>query len=103
MLWVIAGDLSASFRDRWPLPEPLPVAGPALFCLGLITLLSVQVAADRRPVWSPMLFFLGYTAISINLDLLPLAGALLLGAAVPPAPALAPPPPIRAAAPSPQA
>jgi len=102
MLWVITGDLSGSFRDRWPLPDPLQIAGPALFCLGLITLLSVQVAADRLPVWSPILFFLGYTAISINLDLLPLAGVLILGAAVPLAPALAPPPPIRAAEPSPR-
>jgi len=83
MLWVIAGDLSASFRDRWPLPGVLQTVGPILFVLGLVALLSIQVAADRLPVWSPILFFLGYTAISINLDLLPLAALLILGAAVP--------------------
>jgi len=83
MIWVILGDLSSSFADRWPLPGALQTAGPIAFVLGMIGLLSLQVAAGRLPVWSPMLFFVGYTAISINLDLLPLAAALLLGALAP--------------------
>ncbi|MET3422916.1 uncharacterized membrane protein YgdD (TMEM256/DUF423 family) [Actinoplanes tereljensis] len=82
-LWVIVGDLSASFRDRWPLPGPLEITGPLLFVLGMSVLLSLQVAAGRVPVWSPILFFLGYLAISVNLDLLPLAALVILAATVP--------------------
>ena len=91
MIWVILGDLSASFRDSYPLPDLLQTAGPIAFVLGTIGLLSLQVAAGRLPVWSPMLFFAGYTAISINLDLLPLAALILLGALYPLAAAAAPP------------
>jgi len=83
MIWVILGDLSPSFADNYPLPGPLQTAGPIAFVLGTIALLSLQVAAGKLPVWSPMLFFAGYTAISINLDLLPLAGLILLGALYP--------------------
>ena len=83
MIWVIAGDLSAGFRDRWPLPEPLQSAGPVCFVLGMVALLSLHVAAGRLPVWSPMLLFLGYTAITVNLDLLPVAALLMLGALAP--------------------
>jgi hypothetical protein len=80
-LWVIAGDLNAAFRDRWPLPSMLETAGPICFVLGMILLLSLRVADARLPFWSPALFFLGFLAISVNLDLLP-AGALLVLAAL---------------------
>jgi hypothetical protein len=90
MIWVILGDLAASFRDGYPLPDLLQTAGPIAFVLGMIGLLSLQVAAGRLPVWSPMLFFAGYTAISINLDLLPPAALILLGALYPLASAAAP-------------
>ena len=90
MIWVILGDLSASFQDRYPLPDLLQTAGPIGFVLGMIGLLSLQVAAGRLPVWSPMLFFAGYTAISVNLDLLPVAALILLGALYPLAAAAAP-------------
>ncbi|MFC7277668.1 hypothetical protein ACFQS1_27060 [Paractinoplanes rhizophilus] len=90
MIWVIVGDLSASFQDGYPLPGPLRTAGPIAFVLGTIGLLSLQVASGRLPVWSPMLFFAGYTAISIDLDLLPLAGLILLGALYPLAASAAP-------------
>ncbi|MCU7727581.1 hypothetical protein ODJ79_28010 [Actinoplanes sp. KI2] len=80
MIWVIIGDLSRSFAATYPLPDVLQPIVPIGFVLGMIGLLSLQVAAGRVPVWSPMLFFAGYTAISINLDLLPLAALLILGA-----------------------
>jgi hypothetical protein len=80
MIWVIIGDLAASFPG---LPDLLMNAGPILFVLGTIALLSLQVAAGRLPVWSPMLFFAGYTAISINLDLLPVAAVIILAALTP--------------------
>jgi hypothetical protein len=83
MIWVIVGDLSRSFAVHHPLPAALELLGPIGFVLGMIGLLSLQVAAGRLPVWSPMLFFAGYTAITINLDLLPLAALLILGATWP--------------------
>jgi len=83
MIWVIIGDLSATFRDRWPLPGALETLGPICFVLGMVALLSLQVAAGRLPVWSPVLLFLGYTAITVSLDLLPLAALLMLGALAP--------------------
>ncbi len=79
-VWVIIGDLRESFPD---LPDPLQIAGPLLFVLGMVVLLSLQVAAGRVPVWSPVLFFAGYAAISVNLDLLPFAAVLILGSLVP--------------------
>jgi hypothetical protein len=82
-LWVITGDLVAAFRQRWPLPGPLEATGPALFGIGLVVLLSLLVAAGRAPVWSPLLFFAGFAAISVNLDLLPLGALLVLGAMMP--------------------
>ena len=83
MIWVIIGDLFRSFAVDHPLPAALEVVGPIGFVLGMIGLLSLQVAAGRLPVWSPMLFFAGYTAITINLNLLPLAALLILGATWP--------------------
>jgi hypothetical protein len=82
-LWVIAGDLSDGFRQRWPLPASLEIAGPLLFVLGMVVLLSLQVAAGRVPVWSPLLLFVGYAAISVNLDLLPFAALAVLAATMP--------------------
>jgi hypothetical protein len=82
-LWVITGDLSERFQHRWPLPDALQIAGPLLFVLGMVVLLSLQVAAGRVPVWSPVLFFAGYLAISVNLDLLPPAALVILAATVP--------------------
>jgi hypothetical protein len=83
MIWVILGDLSRSFAADYPLPEVLQPIAPIGFVLGMIGLLSLQVAAGRLPVWSPMLFFAGYTAVTVNLDLLPLAALLILGATWP--------------------
>lgn len=83
-LWVIAGDLSADFRQAAPLPGPLQLIGPLLFQLGLLTLLALMVAGPRRlPAWSPVLVLLGFVAIAVRLDLLPLA-AVLVGAGLVP-------------------
>lgn len=77
-LWVIAGDLDSGFSDRFPLPSALETAGPLCFVLGMILLLSIRVADGRLPWWSPALFFVGFLAISVNLDLLPLAALVVL-------------------------
>jgi hypothetical protein len=82
-IWVIIGDLSERFSDRWPLPGPLEIAGPLLFVLGMLVLLGQQVAAGRAPLWSPIAFFVGYLAISVSLDLLPFAALLILASTAP--------------------
>jgi hypothetical protein len=82
-LWVIAGDLSEGFHDRWPLPDPLQIAGPLLFVLGTLTLLILRMRDRRLPVWSPVLFLVGYLAISVSLDLLPLGSLLVLAGLLP--------------------
>ena len=74
-LWVITGDLFAGFPD---LPDALQTAGPLLFVLGLAVLLF-----RTQPWWSPVLFLAGFVAISVNLDLLPVAALVVLGAFVP--------------------
>jgi hypothetical protein len=82
-LWVITGDLSEDFRSAAPLPDPLELIGPALFQIGLLILLVRLVLARRLPVWSPVLVLVGFAAIGINLDLLPLGAALVLAALLP--------------------
>ena len=82
-LWVIAGDLNTTFHDSHPLPDALETAGPLCFVLGMIVLLSLRVADAQLPFWSPALFFLGFLAISVNLDLLPVGAVLVLGATLP--------------------
>jgi hypothetical protein len=90
-LWVIGGDLFPDFSDAAPLPEFLDLAGPLLFNLGLLTLLILLVATRPRqlPAWSPVLVLLGFAAIPVSLDLLPVA-AILVGIGLAPlaAPAL---------------
>ncbi len=81
--WVIIGDLSRWFHDNLPLPGLLNAVGPALFGLGMLTLLGLLVAAGRVPWWSPILFLAGYVSISVELDLLPLASVLILVACLP--------------------
>jgi hypothetical protein len=78
-LWVILGDLFAGLRDAARLPDPLTVAGPLLFQLGMLTLLLLLVIARPRRLsaWSPVLVLLGFAAIAANLDLLPLAATLI--------------------------
>jgi hypothetical protein len=66
-----------------PMPAPLAAAGPILFTLGMLTLLGLMVAARRVPVWSPLVFGAGIVLVTVNLDLLPLAALLLVGALAP--------------------
>lgn len=82
-LWVITGDLSEGFRSAAPLPEALELAGPALFQIGLLILLVRLVLARRLPVWSPVAMLVGFAAIGVNLDLLPLGAALVVLALLP--------------------
>ncbi len=82
-LWVIAGDLSAGFREAAPLPAALETVGPMLFPVGTLTLFGLLVAARRLPVWTPLLFGAAITAITMNLNLLPFAALALLAALSP--------------------
>jgi hypothetical protein len=82
-LWVITGDLFPAFRETAPLPDALEMAGPMLFPLGVLVLFGLLVAARRLPVWTPLLFGLGIAAITVNLDLLPFAALVILGALAP--------------------
>ncbi|MBG0567281.1 hypothetical protein [Actinoplanes aureus] len=82
-LWVITGDLSPGFRQAMPLPAALEAAGPMAFTLGMLTLLGLLVAARAVPVRSPLLFGAGIVAVTVHLDLLPLAALLLLAALAP--------------------
>ncbi|GAA4601512.1 hypothetical protein BJY16_003909 [Actinoplanes octamycinicus] len=82
-LWVIAGDLSARFREAAPLPDALETAAPMLFPLGVLVLFGLMVAARRLPVRTPLLFGLGIAAISVNLNLLPIAAVVILVALLP--------------------
>jgi hypothetical protein len=80
-LWVITGDLFPSFDTD--LPGVLNAAGPPLFVVGMVALLSLQVVARRVPFWSPVAFLAGYLAISVDLDLLPLAALVLFAGSIP--------------------
>ncbi|MEU8300836.1 hypothetical protein AB0C04_26565 [Micromonospora sp. NPDC048909] len=84
-LWVILGDLFAGFADAAPLPDPLFLIGPLLFQLGLLALLvrAATVRPRRLPRWSPPLVLLGFVALAVNLDLLPVGGALILAGLLP--------------------
>jgi hypothetical protein len=83
ILWVITGDLFDHFRTALPLPGSLEIAGPVVFVIGMLILQGLLVADGRLPMWSPLLFFAGFVAISVNLDLLPLGAMLVLAALVP--------------------
>jgi hypothetical protein len=77
-LWVILGDLFESFQQSAPLPDALKLVGPALFEVGLLVLLVRQVVLRRLPIWSPVAVLVGFAAIGVNLDLLPIGAALVL-------------------------
>ncbi|HEU4948236.1 MAG TPA: hypothetical protein VFT31_13885 [Kribbella sp.] len=73
--------------DRWPgnlgIYDTLYEIGPLLFLAGLLTLAILLTRARELPVWSPVLLVLGFVVITVNLDLMPLGGALLLAALLP--------------------
>lgn len=80
-LWVITGDLFEEFSEAAPLPGPLELAGPLLFQAGLLVLLGRLALLRRLPAWSPVAMVVGFVALAVSLDLLPLA-ALVIGAAL---------------------
>ncbi|MEW5352093.1 hypothetical protein E0E62_06325 [Streptomyces sp. 16-176A] len=84
-VWVILGDLSPALHAAAPLPAPLQLAGPLAFQGGLLTLLTLLATARPRrlPVWTPVLTFVSFALITVNLDLLPLAALTLLAALAP--------------------
>jgi hypothetical protein len=84
-LWVILGDLLPDFGDAVAVPDPVRLAGPLLFQLGLLVLLVVLAAGHPRrvPVWSPLLVFAGFASFAVDLDLIPVGAALVLAGLVP--------------------
>ena len=84
-VWVILGDLFPRLDDAVELPDPVFVAGPLLFQIGVLTLLVMLAVLPPRllPAWSPILVFLGFIPIAVNLDLLPLGALLILAGLFP--------------------
>lgn len=82
-VWVILGDLFPRFADAVPPPDLVFLGGPALFELGLLTLLVRAVVVRLLPVWAPVLVLAGFVAIAVNLDLLPIGAALVFGGLFP--------------------
>lgn len=82
-VWVILGDLFPRFADAVPPPDLVLLGGPALFELGLLTLLVRAVVVRLLPVWAPVLVLAGFVAIAVNLDLLPIGAALVFGGLLP--------------------
>jgi len=79
-VWVILGDL---FSGLPGLPDPLMIAGPLLFQLGVLALLAVLAVRHDVTVWSPVLVLAGFVVLMVNLDLIPLGALLLLGGLAP--------------------
>ena len=79
-VWVILGDL---FDEMPGLPDLLMIAGPLLFQLGVLALLTILAVRHEVPVWSPVLVLAGFVLFMVNLDLLPLGALLLLGGLAP--------------------
>jgi hypothetical protein len=74
---VILGDLSPRWKSAFGLPDAVEILGPLAFQVGFLGLLIQLAVLQRLPVWSPILVFLGFIVIPVNLDLLPLAGILM--------------------------
>ncbi|MCW3839184.1 hypothetical protein ONA70_03615 [Micromonospora yasonensis] len=82
-VWVILGDLFPRFADAVPPPDAVLLGGPALFELGLLVLLVRAAVARLLPAWGPVLVLVGFAAIAVNLDLLPVGAALVLAGLLP--------------------
>jgi hypothetical protein len=82
---VIVMDLFPRLDDLVRLPEWYFVAAPALFQSGLLTLLVVATTLrpPAMPVWSAVLVLVGFTAVAVDLDLLPVAALCLMGGLAP--------------------
>ncbi|SCG67708.1 hypothetical protein [Micromonospora coxensis] len=79
-LWVVVYDLFPGLEDLAEIPGPIFLLGPALFELGLLALLVRAVVVRPRllPPWGPVLVLVGFVAIAVDLDLLPVGAALVL-------------------------
>ncbi|PGH43278.1 hypothetical protein COO58_01615 [Micromonospora sp. WMMA1996] len=77
-VWVILGDLFPRFAAAVDTPDPVLLGGPLLFEVGLLVLLYRAAATRLLPVWAPVLVLVGFLAIAVNLDLLPVGAALVL-------------------------
>ncbi|GIF66409.1 hypothetical protein Ais01nite_44440 [Asanoa ishikariensis] len=75
-LWVTLTDLVPAIPTG--LPEWAMAALPALFQVGMLTLLGQLVAARRVPIWTPLVMLFGFMLIVVNLDLLPFASVVIL-------------------------
>ncbi|WFE38615.1 hypothetical protein [Micromonospora sp. WMMD998] len=82
-VWVILGDLFPLFADAVDTPDVVLFGGPALFGLGLLVLLCRAAATRLLPVWAPVLVLVGFVAIAVDLDLLPVGAALILAGVLP--------------------
>ncbi|WP_446218593.1 hypothetical protein [Micromonospora sp. IBHARD004] len=83
--WVILGDLFPRFAEAVSTPDLVLIGGPALFELGLLTLLVRAAVVRPRllPFWAPALVLVGFVAIGVDLDLLPVGAALVFGGLLP--------------------
>ncbi|WP_344650361.1 hypothetical protein [Cryptosporangium japonicum] len=72
-------EMNLRYQDH---DTPLDPVAP-LYPLGFTVLVLLFAIAARRAYWSPVLVLVGYLAIVANLDLLPIAGLLILGASIP--------------------
>ncbi|MCW3817795.1 hypothetical protein ONA91_25420 [Micromonospora sp. DR5-3] len=82
-VWVILGDLFPRFADAVTTPDLVLLGGPALFELGLLTLLVRAAVARLLPPWGPLLVLVGFGAIAVNLDLLPVGAGLVFAGLLP--------------------
>ncbi|MEH0844428.1 hypothetical protein V6U81_18770 [Micromonospora sp. CPCC 205711] len=82
-VWVILGDLFPRVADT--VPDPVLTVGPALFQLGLLILLvrAATVRPRLLPGWGPALAFVGFVALAVDLDLLPVGAALVFAGLLP--------------------
>ncbi|MEU3452838.1 hypothetical protein ABZ671_04440 [Micromonospora sp. NPDC006766] len=81
--WVILGDLFPRFADAVNTPGLVLAGGPALFELGLLTLLFRAAFVRLLPIWGPVLVLVGFASIAVQLDLLPIGAALVLAGLLP--------------------
>jgi hypothetical protein len=77
---VVAGEVSSWSAGALGLPGVNPDVLPTLFAVGVVGALTALAAARQVSWLEPALALLAFTAIAVDLDLLPLAAALLAGA-----------------------
>ncbi|WP_141721554.1 hypothetical protein [Micromonospora citrea] len=86
----LAADDKAGMREMFGAVQDVPGLstavygpGPALFHVGLLVLVVHLAALRAVAVWAPVCLLLGIGAAATNLDLLPVAGLLIMLALVP--------------------